>query len=396
MKIPEPGDRKKELTARRNQKMARSLHAYMRGTTAHYYEWLNGQRSDLLPRGPDIWICGDCHLGNLGPLANASGQVDVQIRDFDQAVIGNPAYDLVRLAMSLAAAARGSMLPGIVTVHMLEHLMEGYEQALIQRGKRTVVQKPEEIKTAVRGADQRSWKKMAKQQVIDAQPAIPLGKNFWPLSQDEKNSLATLFESREVLHLIATLRSHEDDGKPKILDAAYWVKGCSSLGPLRYAVLLQTKGEKPCLIDIKEAVRALAPHAEDAVMPRDNARRVLDGARHLSPALGKRMAPHHLAGHSVFVRELLPQDLKLDIDQLHKEDAITMARYLAYVVGRSHASQMDMATRKEWRRELGLDRRKSLAAPSWLWSCVVKLIAHQETGYLEHCRKYVSGAETRP
>ncbi len=73
-----------------------------------------------------------------------------------------------------------------------------------------------------------------------------------------------------------------------------------------------------------------------------------------------------------------------------------MARYLAYVVGRSHASQMDMATRKEWRRELGLDRSKSLAAPSWLWSCVVKLIAHQETGYLEHCRKYVSGAETRP
>lgn len=30
-----------------------------------------------------IWICGDCHLGNLGPLAHAKGRVAIQIRDLD-------------------------------------------------------------------------------------------------------------------------------------------------------------------------------------------------------------------------------------------------------------------------------------------------------------------------
>jgi uncharacterized protein DUF2252 len=71
------------------------------------FEWLE-VRGRNLPGGPSVWICGDCHLGNLGPLADAKGNVDVQIRDLDQTVIGNPARDLVRLGLSLASAARGS------------------------------------------------------------------------------------------------------------------------------------------------------------------------------------------------------------------------------------------------------------------------------------------------
>ena len=69
---------------------------------------------------------GDCHLGNLGPIASASGAIGVQIRDFDQTVIGNPAHDLIRLGLSLATAARGSDLPGVTTAKMLENMMAGY------------------------------------------------------------------------------------------------------------------------------------------------------------------------------------------------------------------------------------------------------------------------------
>ena len=65
-----------------------------------------------------IWICGDCHVGNLGPIADAQGKVDAQIRDLDQTVIGNPAHDLIRLGLSLASAARGSDLPGVTTARM--------------------------------------------------------------------------------------------------------------------------------------------------------------------------------------------------------------------------------------------------------------------------------------
>jgi uncharacterized protein (DUF2252 family) len=101
-------------------KMARSAHAYVRGSTAKFYEWLAAQKPHSLPEGPSTWICGDCHAGNLGPVANARGRVQIQIRDLNQAAIGNPAHDLVRLALSLATASRGSDLPGITTARILE------------------------------------------------------------------------------------------------------------------------------------------------------------------------------------------------------------------------------------------------------------------------------------
>jgi len=388
MKIPSPDERHEILLARRNKKMALSPHAYMRGNTTQYYEWLHSQRGHSLPHGPAIWICGDCHLGNLGPLADTDGKVDVQIRDFDQTVIGNPAHDLLRLALSLATAARDSNLPGVVTAHMLEHLMEGYEQALDTGEERVSMQKPDLVKIVIRGSLKRTWKKLAKERIVNTQPKIPQGKSFWPLSKSEKNGISQLFEKREMLKLVTTLKSRDDDAKIEILDAAYWVKGCSSLGLLRYAVLLSVGGDDYCLIDIKEAVHAIAPRYQHVSMPRDNAGRVVEGAYQMSPALGERMIAQRFLEHGVFIRELLPQDLKLELDQMSLEEAIRMSSYLAYVVGCAHARQMDDGTRKSWRSELKLNRSKSLATPAWLWKSVVQLMASHEAGYLEHCRKY--------
>lgn len=150
---------------------------------------------------------------------------------------------------------------------------------------------------------------------------------------------------------------------------AYWMKGCSSLGRLRFAVLLDvakqaTKGHDLCLIDIKEAVKAAAPRYGKAKMPRDNAQRVVEGARQLSPDLGERMVAARLLDHSVFVRELLPQDLKLEIAHVSQQEAMKAACYLGQIVGRAHARQMDEETRRGWYTELARNRSKTLDAPS--------------------------------
>jgi len=388
MKIPSSDERHEILIALRNKKMACSPHAYMRGNTTQYYEWLHSQRGHALPHGPAIWICGDCHLGNIGPLADIHGKVDVQIRDFDQTVIGNPAHDLLRLALSLATAAQSSNLPGVVTAHMLEHLMEGYEQALGTDEERVSIKKPDLVKIVMRGAVKRTWKKLAKERTVNMQSEILQGGEFWPLSKSEKNGITQLFETREMLELVTTLKSRDDDAKIEVLDAAYWVKGCSSLGLLRYAVLLSVGGDDYCLIDIKEAVHAAAPRYQHVCMPRHNAVRVVEGVSQMSPALGGRIIAQRFLEHGVFIRELLPQDLKLELDQMSIEEAIHMASYLAYVVGCAHARQMDDGTRKSWRRELKLNRSKSLNTPTWLWKSVVQLMASHEVGYLEHCHKY--------
>ena len=178
----------------------------------------------------------------------------------------------------------------------------------------------------------------------------------------------------------------------ELVDAAYWMKGCSSLGRLRYAVVIDLKDgrkgrTKPALVDIKEASPSVAPVAEGADMPNHAAERVVAGARALSPNLGDRMMAAELMGRSVVLRELAPQDLKLEVEQFTRLEALQAARYLAFVGGRAHARQLDVAARLAWSRELDRRRPADLDAPDWLWTSIVALAARHERGYLEHCRR---------
>ena len=369
--------------------MARSAHAYVRGSTARFYQWLESVHTFTVPEGPPVWICGDCHIGNLGPIANAKGKIQIEIRDLDQTVLGNPAHDLIRLGLSLASAARGSDLPGVMTARMLEQMVDGYERAFGEDGEGDI-EKPAAVADAMRQAMGRKWKQLAEERIRDTEPSIPLGKHFWPLSKDERKAIHVLFEEEKVRRLVTSLRSRDNEASIEVLDAAYWVKGCSSLGNLRYAVLVGIGGKdgELCLIDIKEAIQPLAPHRKSVDMPKDNADRVVEGAWHLSPSLGERMVAARLQDHSVFLRELLPQDLKFEIDHLTADEAIKVARFLAMIVGKAHARQMDISTRRKWRAELRRNRSKTLDAPSWLWSSVVELMLAHEGAYLDHCRKY--------
>jgi uncharacterized protein (DUF2252 family) len=383
-------DRVPILRLQQTLKMARSAHAYVRGSTVQFYQWLETQKRGTLPEGPAVWICGDCHAGNLGPVAALDGRIAIQIRDFDQTVIGNPAHDLIRLALSLATASRGSDLPGVTTARILEQVIEGYQAALRQAAD-TIDDAPKSIQLVMKKSVSRSWKQLARERLENQKPTIPLGTKFWALSRAEKGDIAELFETPAMRHLVTSLRSRDDDAAVEVLDAAYWMKGCSSLGLLRFAVLLGVgtgKKRDLALMDVKEAVTAAAPRYAGQKIPKDQAERVVEGATHLSPHLGKRMVAGHINGRSVFIRELLPQDLKIEIERLTVPDAMKAASFLAGVVGKAHARQIDEKTRKTWSTELERYRSKKLDAPSWLWSSVVSLIGNHETAYLEHCRKY--------
>jgi uncharacterized protein (DUF2252 family) len=281
---------------------------------------------------------------------------------------------------------------------MIEQMTIGYQRALKGPQAQNIIEsdKPDCIRVVMRSAMSRTWKHLARERLKDLKPKIPRGERFWPLAKDEHKAIEELVEREDVRKLVASLKSRPDDAKIDVLDAAYWMKGCSSLGRLRFAVLLnvshgKSKDDEFCLIDIKEAGAAAAPRARTAKMPKDNGERVVEGAKHLSPALGDRMMAAKLLGRSVVIRELMPQDLKLEIDQLTREEATNSARYLAEVVGKAHARQMDASTRKAFTATFKVRRSSQLDAPSWLWSSVVELVAAHEAAYLEHCRSYALG-----
>lgn len=395
-------ERKQTLERGRDLKMARSAHAYVRGNTIKFYDWLAESRSAArLPIGPPVWICGDCHLGNLGPLADAEGRVDIQIRDLDQTVIGNPAHDLIRLGLSLATAARGSALPGVTTARMVEEMVSGYELALHGEANTEAmpVFEPDVVKAVRRRALGRKWRHLATERLESVEPRIPLGKKFWRLSEQERDALDRLFDQPDVREMVLSLNDSEAGERLRLLDAAYWIKGCSSLGYLRYAVLVGIGGSRKepdriALVDLKEATVAAAPAVADSEMPDDHAERVVAGARALSPNLGERMLATSVLGRPMVLRELMPQDLKLEIDQFSRAEATKAARYLAHVVGKAHVRQMDAQAQERWLLALEKQRGHGIDAPSWLWDSIVDLSGAHEAGYLEHCRRYALSQTT--
>lgn len=384
-------DRTALLEALRATKMSRSAHAFVRGNTVQHYEW-SLDLTRQLPDGPSVWICGDCHVGNLGPIADADRHVDIQIRDLDQTVIGNPAHDLVRLALSLASAARGSDLPGMVTARMIEEMIKGYRAGLSALDdEEPSAPEPDVVATVRREALGRKWRHLARERIENVQPTIPLGKKFGALSDDERLPISILLDSPEIKQLILAFNKRSDDAKVELVDAAYWMKGCSSLGKLRYAALIHVTGkrkDKFSLIDIKEAVPSAAPSDPAMDMPGHHGARVVAGARALSPNLGERMAAGDLFDRPVVVRELMPEDLKLEIEQFTRAEAIGAARYLSSIVGKAHGRQMTADVRGAWNRDLQGRGASDLAAPSWLWNTVVALLLRHEQAYLEHCRLY--------
>lgn len=412
--LPEsPDERQQRLAARRALKMARSAHAYVRGSTQQFYEWLESASAAQLPSGPLIWICGDAHVGNVGPVGRGEGPPVLELRDLDQTVIGNPAHDLVRLGLSLAMAARSSALPGVTTARMTEELVAGYENAFgASPGEPPPVQ-PDPIKVVMKRAIRRTWKQLFREELEPTKRRLRLGRRFWPLSESERAAVDDLAAHEPAIHrLVTQLSGREEDSDVPIhvVDAAYWVKGCSSLGLWRTAVLVEVgcgpkatsvkhnfarsavngaKGKKTslCLLDLKQAIEPVTPHMH-LEMPQDPAERVVVGARNLAPTLGERMVAVKLQGKSLFARELMPQDLKLEIEELSDIDARGVAFYLGNLLGRAHARQLDVAAQRTWRGELLARHSKEMEAPNWLWSALVELIGIHERAYLEHCRTY--------
>lgn len=395
--MPRPENRASLLEARRMLKMARSAHAYVRGNTAHFYKWMaQSPAARRIPTGPAIWICGDCHLGNLGPIADGDGKIAIQIRDLDQAVIGNPAHDLIRLGLSLATAARGSDLPGVVTMRMLEEMVDGYAAAIADPEAHAPDAESDVVRSIERESLGRRWRHLAKERLDAVEPRIPLGKRFWVLAPEERDALRRLFADERVAAMVLSLKGKEKAREIRLIDAAYWMKGCSSLGLLRYAAIVGLRGGKGhwsyALVDLKEATDPIAPIARGAAMPHDNAERVVAAARALSPHLGTRMLPVRMLDRSLFIRELTPHDLKLEVDQFNRTEAVCAARELAFVVGKAHARQLDPAARTAWLAKLEADRHGAIDTPSWLWESVVALAARHEAGYLDHCRRYALAA----
>lgn len=96
-------------------------------------------------------------------------------------------------------------------------------------------EQPEPIRRVAKKAATASWKSLAAEDLEGTDPTLPIGKCFWNRSPQEKRDIERLVADKEMHRLATRLRSRDDNEEVKLVDAAYGVKGCSSLGRSGYA-----------------------------------------------------------------------------------------------------------------------------------------------------------------
>jgi uncharacterized protein (DUF2252 family) len=184
---------------------------------------------------------------------------------------------------------------------MLEEMVAGYTGALESQPSSARVNEsmPDSVRSVIARSRSRKWKHLARERIDDVNPTIPFGKRFWALTIEEKAAITTLFASSELRTMATSLSHRAESSTVTVLDAAYWMKGCSSLGRLRFAALLEVRHDARLsfgLVDIKEAVEAAAPRSSMPI-PRNNAERVVTGAREMPHSWANACARHGCSRH---------------------------------------------------------------------------------------------------
>ena len=141
-------------------------------------------------------------------------------------------------------------------------------------------------------AVKRTSKRLLDERLGGSRKRFKLGSRFWQLAADERDAVRQLVEQEPVRRLITRLEDRDAQAPVRLVDAAFWVKGCSSLGLWRVAALVEFRepgdnkksgGSSLALLDIKQAVEPSAPWAPGLNPSLAPGMRVLSGAQRLAP-----------------------------------------------------------------------------------------------------------------
>ncbi len=338
-----------ELLARKRARMARSPHAFLRGSVGLFYRMLT-LSPDLMggPAGAG-WIVGDLHVENFGAFrveapAKRRGGVVFDLNDLDLAVVGPWRYDLARLTTSLLLAARERGLDGDATVLIARGALASWRDALF--GARPAAP-PAYVRRLVEKVGGRTHAAMLADRttVVRGRRRFTRGASYADLPDDRVEKVTRAF-ARYLEALPEAHRPSGDEGT--VEDVAFRVAGTGSLGVLRAAVLTRGRGaEAEWIFDLKETldpptmVGVTIPEAEPA-------ERVVAAMRGCLGAVPRMLGTARVGRRSMLVRRLSPQEDKIDVTKVDAGELAAVARHLGAVTARAHLRGRDGAVGRAW------------------------------------------------
>ncbi|WP_374950975.1 DUF2252 domain-containing protein [Mucilaginibacter sp.] len=243
--------------------MTENAFRFYRGTCALFYHDLALYGN--LPLSPAAWICGDLHLENFGSYRGNNKLVYFDLNDFDEALLGPAAYEVVRLVTSIFVAFDTLDIEPERAGKMARLFVKTYS-ATLARGKAYSIE-PRTAKGIVmkflRAAERSKYRDLLEKRTEEK------GKKLVLTMRDERHYKIEKKLRAELMAHITTWIEHSSDSpynyKPK--GVVFRLAGTGSVGVKRYLFLLKSTitRNKYLLIDMKQSKpAALLPFIDNS------------------------------------------------------------------------------------------------------------------------------------
>ena len=374
-----------ELTPRKIAKITASPLSFLRGSAPLFYEML-AEHPELAEGPRDAGnLCGDAHVENFGVFRTAHAKskgapVDPElaafvfdVNDFDETLVGPWRFDVLRLLASLVLAGRELTASGVQIIAQVRALLASYVGAAF--AGRALPPAPPAVARLLAKAEKRSARDVLdrRTQVVGNARRFILGERYLALPKELDGA------ARDAFARYVQTAGYQELQKDhcEIVDLAFRVAGTGSLGTLRVAILARGKGvvEGGWLFDMKEeGAPAALPVCKSSEV--DGASRVVSGMRACLESPPRMLGTTTMNGVSMLVRRLAPQEDKLDLTRIAKDELEGVAGYLGALLGRAHRRGATSAGTVPWsagEQDAMIDRAVTVAGV-------------HEAAYLAYCK----------
>ncbi len=325
------------LFEHKRRRMIGSAHGLLRGSTALFYDLVDGVLPALPGRTTVGWMVGDMHVENLGIYRSEDGHTVFDIDDFDEATHGPLALDLLRATTSMLLAADDLGGEPVTQIHCASALLASYRERIARDDDRPDPLAPrfDDAVQRVAARRQRTLLRERVERVDGHWRYIRHPRRYLELPPDLREAAPRLLE--RYFDALGD-RAPEHPARTHLEDVAQRVAGTGNLGYLRLAFVLR-RHDRVRLVELKEC-HASAVHRARALpaTSEPDALRVVGAANLLPHRPARRLAAViDDDGRRSFVgRRLTPQQNKFDADTLQRGHLPVFARLLGARIAAAH------------------------------------------------------------
>jgi uncharacterized protein (DUF2252 family) len=353
-------DRIESLVAIRYQRMLESPFKFFRGAAIiQTRDLFNSPISGII-----VQACGDCHLLNFGGLATPERNLDFDINDFDETIPGPWEWDIKRLVVSFALAARELSFSKNIAEEAVRTATYSYRIRMSEFAGQSILERWY-AKISIENLleffhnDKDFVERLRKE---ETRAAARTSETLFPkITRAVKGHFKILDEPPLIYHFrkanqylerqgryLDNYKASLQEDKQKLFDhyciedTAIKVVGIGSVGTRCLVSLFLADGKDPLFLQIKEARKSILENPDRKSRFENQGYRVVHGQRLMQAAsdifLGWFRSD---SGHDYYVRQLHDMKISAQVESFNPQTLLSYAKMCGWALARAHAKVGD-------------------------------------------------------